>query len=144
MANYTLDIDLELYQADILKRKIPSLLNQHTEGTDITNRDIATKWYAGLKDKFDVTAAFDPAKILQTSQVKRLAIYKTLELTYLYLGKGSKDASFEIKMEEYRDRYNDEFASIMSSGLSYDWDGSGDIGQMESQVKRSHRRITRY
>ena len=124
-------------------RVVDEYAPQLVEGEIIFNRDVNLLWFAPVAANKNDTTLFDPAKLLNAEQLKRAKTYKALELAYLRLSRGSDDDSFVRKMGQYQARYNAEIQMILKSGLSYDWNGSGDIQQVETSVKRSRRTISR-
>jgi hypothetical protein len=137
--------DLINTQNDIDNHRIDDhFAPQIVEAELMLNRDIEIEWFKPVADSKDGVFYFDAAKLLDQDGLKRAKVYKSLELCYLRLSRGATDESFYLKMEEYKMRYDREIDIIKNHGISYDWNGSGDLQQIESGIIRTRRRIVRF
>ena len=136
---YSDDQDLEKVQFEILREGTQSWSSQHIEAELIINREIKNNWFKPLAGSFSHTDEFDERKLLNTKhKLVRASVYKVLELAYLSLmNQIDEAANFSSKTKFFRGLYEEEISNVISDGLSYDWDGSGDIDQSETEVASS-------
>ena len=72
-----------------------------------------------------------------------LSCYKTLELIFAALMKpGPEPDGFERQMLFFRDEFDKELQSILTLGVSYDWDDDGEYGEDE-RIISIRRRLKR-
>ena len=132
---YATDADLAKYQHRILalltQVNKTDWADQHTEAKELIDRDLQVRWYQDKALSLGITDAFDPARLLVQTELNRLGVYKALELIYLFLMQDHGNEAFKDQMKEFKSRYETEFEFVISSGLSYDWDGSGAVSQAE-------------
>lgn len=142
MAYCTSD-DLAAYRPNIHDLGVPDWTDIIDEGDLILDRVIELKWYRSqCKDQgLDYrNTPFDSALLLTANQLKRVSVYKALELAYLYLMKDAPEPdAFERQMQTFQVLYRDELQDVLASGLDYDWDGSGDLDYTEKLAPRSRR-----
>ena len=145
MANYSTDDDLLEVRQDILSLGVSDWSTQHAEAKLLIDRDIEINWYRDAALQRGISpdeAPFDADLILIPNQLKRLSVYKVLELAYLYLEHQYESDPLMSKTNRFKQLYNDEFKAVTTKGLSYDWDASGEIGADESN-QRSPRVLRR-
>jgi len=142
---YCVDNDLLKYRSNILSLSVDSWETQRDEAYSIINRMIVARWYNQVAPTQGIDPSltlFDPAKV-GDDQLNRLECFKTLEFAYMILMKDSPEADgFERNMSLFAKMFNTEFDSIISLGLSYDWDASGAIGD-EERAQTAPRRLMR-
>ena len=153
MANYCTDEDLVAKRPKILTYGVTSFESGDTdvisEATEIIDRVIEARWYREAAGNFGYdfrdtpfnqerldgydSDAENPAA---NTQLKRLAIYKSLELAYEYLMKDSPDQDgFERQMDNFAKKYKEELAIVLDVGLNYDWDAGGVVTSDEKYQK---------
>lgn len=139
---YCTDEDLVSYRPNILNLGVANWNSQRTVAYEIINRVLEARWYRAAAEEQSVdwrTTLFDPT-LVETNLLKRLEVFKALELAYMYLKKDSQDADGFARLEnDFRARYNEELDSILSIGISYDWDKSGTITDTEKYIVSSRR-----
>ena len=136
--------DLINTQNDIEKHRVADNFQPQIEEAElIVARIVEHKWFSKVNTMFIPPLTFDASKLLNPLDTKRAKVYKALELAYLRLSRGANDESFYLKMEEYRKRYNDEVTIMLTGGISYDFNGSGDLQQKEIGVRSRRRTICR-
>jgi hypothetical protein len=141
---YSTDNDLVKVQKDILNLGVADWAVQHIEAEEIINRAVRSQWFSGVATEYSHTTAFDADKLLLPEQLTRASVYKVLELAYLFVMQDSAEHNpFEKKHKMFQAMYETEMGNVFSSGLTYDWDGSGSEDQSESNVNLSPRMIVR-
>jgi len=140
MANYCDDSDLVDKRPKILTYGVSTFEDQITEATSIINRIIEARWYREAAGNFGYDyreTQFDPDNLLDSeTQLKRLAVFKSLELAYELLMKDAPDQDgFERQMNNFAKKYKEELAIVLDVGLNYDWDAGGAITSDERYQK---------
>lgn len=139
--------DLVAERANIMNFGVSSWDDKIVAAAAIVTRDLDLYWYRGATDNHRIDwreFPFDIDLLWSSPEVKRLAVYKSLELIYRFLRKDSppdQDA-FEPQMKLYGKLYSDELKSVCAFGLDYDWDASGAISE-EERTQPTMRRLTR-
>ncbi len=145
MATYCEDTDLLVYRNDILTLGVSSWETQRLEAFAIINRVIIVRWYnkAAQSMGADPTfTLFDPTKVMN-DDLKRLEIFKTLELAFVQLAKATPDPDgFERFRKMFKTMYGEELDSVLGMGLTYDWSGDGEVDQDEYMIQ-APRRLSR-
>ena len=139
--------DMVEVRPNILLYGVTDFEPQMQESEDIIKRVLDSKWYRAraTDEKINYTSTPFNAELLLSAdtQLKRLAVYKSLQLCYLHLMKESPEADgFERQMGTFKKLYAEELAEVLSSGLDYDWDESGTIEAGENiqpQIRRLQR-----
>jgi len=144
---YHTEDDLVEVRPDILSYGASDLEPQMLEGESIINRTIESRWYRAAAAENGLnfhTTVFNPALLLNADdQLKRLAVYKSLQLSYLYLMKEAPEPdAFERQMSTFRKLYEEELQLVLGAGLDYDWDESGAIEAGEN-LQPTYRRLQR-
>ena len=49
--------------------------------------------------------------------------------------------SFQVQIEFYKDRYNEEFQQVLRDGVEYDEDGGGTVADSEKEAMHSLRLV---
>jgi hypothetical protein len=146
-APYCEEYDLTAERPSIMQYGVNSWDDKINAATDIVNEDLELRWYRGAAENFGVDwrqYPFDPELLFSSPRVKRLAVYKSLELIYRFLMKDSppdQDA-FEHQSKLYAKLYYDELKELGNFGVDYDWDASGGLSYDEER-QPSQRRLTR-
>jgi hypothetical protein len=142
---YAVDADLVKVRPNILSLGVADWEVQREEAYSIINRIIIRRWYreaAKIMGYDPNLTSFEPEQVANDC-LKRLEVYKTLELAYLYLLKGGgEEDGFERQMEIFRRRYNDELNLLFDSGIDYDWSGDDTLDDDEKFI-RAPRRLMR-
>lgn len=143
---YHTEDDLVEVRPNILSYGVSDFEPQMEESESIINRTLESRWYraAAAENGLDFrTDVFNPALVLTTSQVKRLATYKSLQLCYLHLMKEAPDPdAFERQMSTFKKLYDEEMQEVLGAGIDYDWDESGVIEAGEN-LQPTYRRLQR-
>ena len=145
MSTYSTDNDLLIYRSNILSLGVSEWLDQHALAFADINRLMVARWYnrAAIDQGVDPYATlFDPTKV-QDGELKALECFKTLEYAYMQLMKDSPEADgYERNMSLFARQFGNEFDTLMSTGVTYDWDDSGTVDDDEIKV-RAPRRLYR-
>ena len=120
--------------------------DMHTEAKRQIDRLLEVKWYQDEAAEYGVNPESVPydSDLLNADQVKLLSCYKALELIYEFLMKDTPEPDgFARQMEHYAKRFDDEFQTLLSLGVEYDWDDDGTIDESErlKPKRRTLRRI---
>ena len=129
---YSTDSDLEEVQYNAPTANFSKLAEKHLEAELMINRAIKINWFRSTYP--DLT--FNPA-LLDADSLKRLSVYKVLELAYLSISMGIKDDSKAEKMKEYKARYDNEFSELLADGFLYDANDNGIIDDDEQNLSRT-------
>lgn len=146
MANYSTDDDLLEVRQDILSLGVTDWEVQHTQAKEFIDRDLDVRWYRMQAKEMGFSYLiypFSTVYMLDTTQLKRLSVYKTLELAYLYLEHNFESDPATKKTNRFAQLYSDEFQVLTSAGIGYDWNRSGalDYGENHSRGPRVLRRV---
>jgi len=141
---YSTDADLVKIRPNIMSLGVSAWTDQHNESTAIINRALLAWYNTEATKRGYADIQFDSSKILNAStQLKRLACYKTLELAYMYLMvDGVQEGGFRNEMTLFRELYEREFNAVLESGIDYDWDDDGAIDDYEA-TDAAPRRLVR-
>lgn len=139
---YCTDQDLLVYRSNILSLGVSSWADQRALAYADINRALIARWYnqAAIEQGLDpYTTHFDPT-LVDSSQLKQLECFKTLEYAYMILMKDSPEADgFERNMKLFAKQYGNELSTLLSAGISYDWDSSGSIDTDEYKISAPRR-----
>jgi len=129
MATYCEDADMAEVRANILALGVTTWLTERTEAYNHINKLILVRWYrpAAIAMGLDPdTTPFDPTKV-DGDQIKRCAVFKSLELAFMKLMKEGEDADgYERFMDKFANEFIKCFDLEMALGLKYDWDNDGE------------------
>lgn len=145
MTTYCTDEDLKVYRSEIMEMGVTSWEDQRNLAYAAINRLVISRWYnrnAPDQGIDPYVTPFDP-ELVKEGEFRQLECFKTLELAYMILMKDDPEPDgFERNMGLFARQYGNEFDSLISSGIDYDWDSSGVIETDEKQI-RAPRRILR-
>ena len=138
--------DVQEYQPDIAEYGIASFDTQLQHAEDDVIRQIREEWWeryrhtVRYKDVTKVTTIELDSTKLTNSQWTRCVVYKALaeyilpQLTKWKDPQGGDGAdTFQVKMDFYRQKYNEEFQAVLRDGVEYDEDSSGTIESSEKE-----------
>ena len=138
--------NLQKIQPDILGFGIADFGDQLQFAENDVLRRIREEWWeryrhtVRYKDITKVTSIeLDKSKLTAT-QFRRAVCYKALaDYIFPMLTKfrdpdtGEGKDSFQVQMDYYRNRYNEEFQAVLRDGVEYDEDGGGTISDSEKE-----------
>jgi len=155
MATYCTEDDMVKVRANIMDLGVASWEDQLTEAKAVIDRAIEVRWYRqAVKDYGSERGPtrhidyreypFDPDLMLNAgTQLTRLAVYKTLQLAYMFLATDAPEPSaFERQAKTFESMYSTELSDVLAQGIDYDWDGSGALDYTEKRTP-SMRRLSR-
>jgi hypothetical protein len=136
--------DVQEYQPDIAAYGITDFDTQLQHAEDDVIRRIREEWWeryrhtVRYKDITKVTSIELDSTKLTNAQWTRSVVYRALGeyilpmLTKWKTPDGDIDA-FQVQIEFYRARYNEEFQAILRDGVEYDEDGDSTISTSEKE-----------
>jgi len=136
--------DVQEYQPDIAAYGITNFDTQLQHAEDDVIRRIREEWWeryrhtVRFKDITKVTSIELNKALLTNTQWTRSVVYRALGeyilpmLTKWKTPDGDIDA-FQVQIEFYRARYNEEFQAILRDGVEYDEDGDNTISTSEKE-----------
>jgi hypothetical protein len=146
MANYSDDQDLIAVQQDIMSYGRDSWYELHTEAKDIIDRTVESLWYkkAAADEGKDWTETQFDADQLSAPQLKRVSVYKTLELAFLWLSnpRNPETDGYMQRSEHFGHRYEAEIRDLFALGISYDWDADDSV-EVDERLRPQFRRLKR-
>jgi len=145
MANYSTDLDLVDIRPNIMNLGVDSWTTKHTEAKRQIDRILEVRWYQAEAAEYGVNPESVPydSDLLNSTQVKLLSCYKTLELIYEFLMKDTPDPDgFSRQMLHFRERFAQELQTLLSFGVEYDWDDDDEIAEAE-RLKTQRRTLKR-
>lgn len=138
--------DVQEYQPDIAEYGIASFDTQLQHAEDDVIRQIREEWWeryrhtVRYKDITKITSIEMDSSKLTNSQWTRCVVYKALSDYILPILTKWKDPqggdgadTFQVKMDYYRQKYNEEFQAVLRDGVEYDEDSSGTIDTSEKE-----------
>ena len=138
--------DLQGIQPDILGYGITDFGTQLQYAENDVLRQIRAEWWeryrhtVRFKDITKVTSVEMTDTKLTDAQWKRAVVYRALaEYIFPQLTKwkdgnsGDGKDSFQVQIDFYRDRFNEEFQSVLKDGVEYDEDGGGSVSNSEKE-----------
>ena len=139
--------DVQGIQPDILGYGITDFGTQLQYAEDDVLRKIRAEWWeryrhtVRFKDITKVTSVEMTDTKLTDAQWKRSVVYRALaEYIFPQLTKwkdgdsGDGKDSFQVQIDFYRDRFNEEFQSVLKVGVEYDEDGGGSVSNNEKEA----------
>ena len=132
------------YQPDIAAYGITNFDTQLQHAEDDVIRRIREEWWeryrhtVRFKDITKVTSIELNKALLTNTQWTRSVVYRALSeyifpmLTKWKTPDGDIDA-FQVQIEFYRARYNEEFQAILRDGVEYDEDADGTVTTSEKE-----------
>jgi len=140
------DDDLIAIRSDIFNYGETDFEDQMTEAERVVIRSLDSRWYRANAENFGIDwrdTPFDSSKVLNVDQVKKACSYKSLQFIYLFLAKESPEPDgFERNSKNFQKLYAEEMNELLTAGIDYDWDDSGDLSADEikiPQVRRLYR-----
>ena len=134
------------YQPDIASFGITNFDTQLQHAEDDVIRQVREEWWeryrhtVRYKDITKVTSLELVSSKLTGAQFRRAVCYKALgEYIFPQLSKfrdpntGEGKDSFQVQMDYYRNRYNEEFQAVLRDGVEYDEDSSGTVQASEKE-----------
>jgi hypothetical protein len=136
--------DLIKVRPDIMNYGITDFNEQLLESENIIIRTLEHRWYRNRADDYGLNwrnTPFDATLLLTAAtQLKRLAVYKSLQLIYLFIQKETPEPdAFERQSNSFKKLYAEELKEVLDSGLDYDWSGTGSIDSGENIQPRIRR-----
>jgi hypothetical protein len=138
--------DVQQYQPDIAEYGITDFDTQLQHAEDDVIRQIREEWWeryrhtVRYKDITKVTSLELDSGKLTNSQWTRSVVYKALADYILPMLTKWKDPqggdgadTFQVKMDYYRKKYNEEFQAVLRDGVDYDEDDSGTVSESEKE-----------
>ncbi len=145
MAEYCTQDDLLELRPSIEGYGVDSWEKQITEAGVLIDRTLLSTWYRPACKEKDINSyetTFDRDKLLNIeTQLKRLAVFKALELIYFHLRLEGQSDHFNNEYEVFRDQYKVELKEVWRSGIDYDWDDDASIAASESYNRRVRRLV---
>lgn len=137
--------DLQSIRPSILSYGVTDWTEKMFQAETHVFRILESRWYReNAYDFYGVdpqTVPFDPALLNDPDQIRSLLCYKALEFIYMYLMKDSPDPDpFERQCETFRKLFKDELASVLSSGIDYEW---GSFLPADERMVTRRRRLER-
>ena len=139
--------DVQGIQPDILGYGITDFGTQLQYAEDDVLRKIRAEWWerwgyvVRYKDITKVTTVEMTDTKLTDSQWIYSVVYMALwKYVYPQLTKwrdgntGEGKDAFQVQIDFYRDRYNEEFAQVLKDGVEYDEDGGGSVSNSEKEA----------
>lgn len=159
MANYSEDTDLVVYEPEILQQGIADFSQYHELAKVDIDRILKAEWWPGaLRSwadgrRYDVATKtliaelrFDPQYLKNPDQLKAASCFRVFGWYAFEMLAKYDDAEpdrWEKKKDVYRDRFKEEMAIVMGSGLDYDFTQDGQISEAETEVVVGARRARR-
>jgi hypothetical protein len=139
------DSDLLVYQPEILGYGIDEFTSEHAKAEADVLRKIRDEWWPRARYKFSSTTTEMDSTLLTESQFTRCAVYRVLsEYALPQLTKWNADGEedkFQVMMNHYHKKYNEEFDSILRDGVEYDADSDDTIEAGEKQPFHTRRLV---
>lgn len=143
--------DLQAIQPDILGFGITDFGTQLQFAENDVLRKIRADWWeryrhqVRYKDITKITTVEMTDSKLTNSQWKKSVVYMAMwkyilpQLTK-WKEQGDMD-SFQIQIEFYRDRFEEEFNQVLKDGVEYDEDGGGTVSDSEKEAMHTNRLV---
>jgi hypothetical protein len=133
------DSDLLVYQPEILQYGIDEFTGEHAKAKADVLRKVRDEWWS--KAPYSETE-MDSTKLTE-SQFTRCAVYRVLsEYALPQLTKWNADGEedkFQVMMNHYNKKYEEEFTSILRDGIEYDANADNVIQDAEKRVIHTRR-----
>ena len=138
--------EVQKYQPDIAEFGITDFDTQLQFGEDDVIRQIREEWWeryrhtVRYKDITKVTSVEMTNSKLTNAQWTQSVVYLALwKYVYPILTKwrdpdtGEGKDTFQVQIDFYRDRYEEEFQAVLRDGVEYDEDSSGAVSDSEKE-----------
>lgn len=123
----------------------PGFSADHDEAKDDIDKMIEVKWFRPrVRERFgkDIefltgNLDFNPALMLNAStQLKKASVYRVLgNYVFPKLSKSTRSGdAWEKRGEEFGKRFEEEIERVLSTGIDYDWDSSGQVDDDENKI----------
>ena len=133
------DSDLLVYQPEVLQYGIDEFTGEHAKAKADVLRKVRDEWWS--KAPYSETE-MDSTKLTE-SQFTRCAVYRVLsEYALPQLTKWNADGEedkFQVMMNHYNKKYEEEFTSILRDGIEYDANADNVIQDAEKRVIHTRR-----
>ena len=117
----------------------------HDEAKDDIAKIIEVKWFKPrVRERFgkdiellDGNLDFDPALMLNSStQLRKASAYRVLgHYVCPKLSKATRNGdAWERRAEEFNKKFDEEIERVLSVGIDYDWDRSGQVDDDENRI----------
>jgi hypothetical protein len=133
------DSDLMVYQPEILQYGIDEFTSEHAKAEADILRKVRDEWWP----KAPYTGTELDSTRLTESQFTRCAVYRVLSEYALpqltkWNAEGDED-KFQVMMKHYKNKYEEEFTSILRDGIEYDANADNVIQDTEKRVIHTRR-----
>lgn len=136
------DSDLLVYQPEILGYGIDEFTSEHAKAEADILRKIRSEWWPRGRANYGGVVEMDET-LLTESQFTRCAVYRVLsEYALPQLTKWNADGEedkFQIMMNHYHKKYEQEFDSILKDGVEYDANNDNVVEAVEKRVLHTTR-----
>lgn len=137
------DDDLIAVRSDIFNYGETDFDDQMEESESVVIRALDARWYRANAENYGIDwreTPFNTDNVLTSSQIKRACVYKSLQLIYLLLAKEmSEPDGFERNSSTFKKLYAEEINDVLTAGIDYDWDESGDLTADETKIPQVRR-----
>lgn len=140
------DADLELRRHGITEMMPDGTALIRSQADSDVAEDLDRLWYRRAATERGIDWRETPLDTdeMTASEVKRLAVLRTLTLIHEHLMQVGKDPT---GYERLRDMYAKEYSVVLlqacDAGFSYDWDASGTVDDDERHISRPAPRLVR-
>ncbi len=129
----------------VVQADSPGFGKDHDEAKDDIDKIIEVKWFRPrVREKYgrgieflSGDLDFDPSLMLNAqAQLRKASVYRVLA-NYVFpkLSKSTRNAdAWEKRAEEYGKKFDEEMERVLSTGIDYDWDASGDVDEDENRI----------
>jgi len=159
MADYSTDQDLLVYEPEILSQGVADFNQYHALAKADIDRILKAEWWPGALRSwadgrpYDFTtktllssSEFDPQYLKTPDQLKAASCFRVFGWYAFEILAKYDDAEpdrWEKKKEVYRERFREEIAIVIGSGLDYDFSRDGEISEAEREILAGPRRTRR-
>jgi len=139
------DANLIEYLPEILNYGIDEFPAEHGRARDDILRRLRTEWwpktsYTGIDNEMDSTKLTE-SQFTKCATYLVLADYALPQLTK-WNSEGEEDR-FQVMMNHYQKKYEEEFNSILYDGVEYDSNDDGVVKDYEKETKHYSNRLYR-
>lgn len=137
------DSDLMVYQPEILQYGIDEFTSEHAKAEADVLRKVRDEWWTKARASYSGTE-MDASKLTE-SQFTRCAVYRVLSEYALpqltkWNAEGDED-KFQVMMNHYKKKYEEEFTSILRDGIEYDANSDGTVADTEKRILHPRRLV---
>jgi len=127
---FSSDTDLVDLIPDILSLGISSFADYHADAQADIEREIRIKWWS----KTGYVGEMKSNLLTSTQWTKASAYLVLWKYALPQLTNWIPEDRFQIMMDHYKARYNDEMASVFADGVEYDYNEDSSISDSEKSV----------